>query len=68
MLYRLIACHFQFNRMPFGLSRAPSSFQWLMDTVLRGLSFVATSQDDVLVHSASAQEHAQHLKEVFMQL
>ena len=31
---------FQFCRMPFGLTGAPSSFQRLMDNILRGLSFV----------------------------
>ena len=56
---------FQFNCMPFGLTVAPSSFQWLMDTVLRGLPFVTTYLDDGLVHSAMAHEHAQHLNEFF---
>ena len=31
---------YEFKRMPFGFSGAPSSFQRLMDTVLRGLPFV----------------------------
>ena len=40
---------YQFHRMPFGLTGAPGSFQHLMDTVLRGLSFVTTYIDDVLI-------------------
>ena len=52
---------YQFCRMPFGLSRAPNSFQRLIDKVLRGLSFV----DDILVHSASEKEHKDHLRQVF---
>lgn len=37
----------------------------LKDAELRGVPFDATFLDDVLVHSASSKEHAQHLKEVF---
>ena len=59
---------FQFRRMPFGLSGAPASFQRLMDKVCRGLSFTTTYLDDVLVHSASMQEHAEHLRLVFERL
>ena len=51
--------------MPFGLSGAPSSFQRLMDEVCRGLPFVTTYLDDVLVHSTTKDEHEQHLQEVF---
>ena len=59
---------YQFNCVPFGLAGAPSSFQRFMDTVLRGLPFVTTYLDGVLVHSAYAKEHAQHLQEVFRRL
>lgn len=38
---------FQFRRMPFGLSGAPSSFQRLMDKILRNLPFVTLYIDDV---------------------
>ena len=41
---------FNFLRMPFGLTGAPSSFQRLMDKVLRGLPFVTHYIDDVLIH------------------
>lgn len=59
---------FQFRRMPFGLSGAPASFQRLMDTILRDLPFVTTYLDDVLIHSASIEEHERHLKIVFDRL
>ena len=59
---------FQFTRMPFGLSNAPGSFQRLMDTVCRGLPFVTTYLDDVLVHSESVQQHKMHLRQVFERL
>ena len=59
---------YQFCRMPFGLSGAPSSFQHLMDKVLRGLSFATTYVDDILVHSTSKEEHKVHLRQVFQRL
>lgn len=59
---------YQFRRMPFGLSGAPSSFQRLMDTVFRGLPFVTKYIDDVLVHSANAVEHRDHLQQAFQRL
>ena len=56
---------FQFRHMPFGLAGAPSSFQRLMNQIFRGLPFVTTYIDDVLVHSASEEEHVGHLRQVF---
>ena len=56
---------FQVCRMPFGFSGAPASFQRLMDKVCRGLPFIITYLNDVLVHSASMQEQAEHLCLVF---
>ena len=50
--------HYEFNRLPFGLSNSPSNFQRLMDIVLRNL--VGTECwvfiDDVIVYSKSAEE------------
>ena len=59
---------FQFLRMPFGLTGAPSSFQRLMDQVLRGLPFVSTYVDDILIHSHDVETHRCHLEEVFQRL
>ena len=59
---------YQFRRMPFGLAGAPSSFQRLMDKVMRGLPFVTIYLDDILVHSADEQTHTHHLQEVFQRL
>ena len=56
---------FQFRYMPFGLTGAPSSFQRLMNQLLRNLPFVTVYIDDILVHSANVYEHAQHLRQVF---
>ena len=59
---------FQFCRMPFGLSGAPSSFQRFMDKILRGLSYVTIYLDDILVHSPDEKTHKVHLLEVFNRL
>ncbi|KAL5506281.1 hypothetical protein EMCRGX_G007894 [Ephydatia muelleri] len=59
---------FQFTRMPFGLCGAPSTFQRLMDLVMRGLPFVTTYLDDVLNHSANEELHKSHLQQTFQRL
>ena len=59
---------YQFRRMPFGLTGAPSSFQRLMDNVLRGLPFVTIYLNDILIHSQSLLLHKQHLRTVFNRL
>ena len=59
---------FQFTRMPFGLCGAPSTFQRLMDVVMRGLPFVTTYIDDVLIHSVSEEMHKSHLEQAFQRL
>ena len=59
---------FQFTRMPFGLCGAPSTFQRLMDVVMRGLAFVTAYIDDVLIHSANKELHKSHLEQAFQLL
>lgn len=57
--------HYEFLRMPFGLKNAPSTFQRLMDHILRGMDNVFTYLDDVIIVSTSLQEHIHKLKQVF---
>ena len=59
---------YEFCRMPFGLSGAPSSFQRLMDKTLQGLPFVTIHLDDILVHSKNEDTHKEHLDIVFKRL
>ena len=59
---------FEFLMMPFGLHGAPATFQRCMDAVLRGLSFVATFIDDVVIYSDSWSDHLQHLRSAFIRL
>lgn len=61
---------FQFNRMPFGLSGAPSTFQRLMDSVLAELKWkdCLVYMDDVLIFGADVEEHNQRLDRVLCAL
>ena len=43
--------------MPFGLTGAPGSFQRLMNKIFRGLPFVTTYIDDVLIQSINREMH-----------
>ena len=54
--------------MPFGLCNAAQTFQKFIDQALRGLSFAYVYIDDVLIASATPQEHQDHLRQIFERL
>ena len=57
---------YEFKVMPFGLCNAPSTFQWLMQRTLRGMSHFCNAYiDDMLVFSDTVEEHIDHLRFVF---
>lgn len=62
--------HYEFKRMPFGLKNAPSTFQRVMDNILRGLQneICLVYLDDIVIFSSSLQEHLTRLKQVFLRL
>ena len=59
---------FEFVRMPFGLKNAAQTFQRFMDQVLRGVPSAYTDIDDVLITSATPEQHLQDLRSVFERL
>ena len=61
---------YQFKRMPFGLCNAPSTFERLMDVVLKGLVGVRclVYLDDVIVFGATIGECCDRLEEVLQRL
>lgn len=58
---------FEWNRIPFGLTRAPGVCQAYMNKTREGLrdTFCLPYLDDILVYSKSFKEQLKHLKSVF---
>ena len=58
---------FEMVVMPFGLKNAPSHFQRSMNLLLADLLdiCVLVYMDDILIFSKSAEEHHQHIRQVF---
>ena len=61
---------FRFRRLPFGLCNAGSTFQRLMDIVMKGANFeiCLVYLDDIIVYSEDADEHLRRLEIVFSKL
>lgn len=59
-----------FQRLPFGLTTAPATFQRLMNNMLEGILFngAVVYLDDILIYGKDKVEHDSRLKEVFKRI
>ena len=59
---------YEYLMVPFGLVHAWAYFQELMNKVLKDLHFAIAYQDDITINSKTAEEHLDHLQQVFYKL
>ncbi|MEM7402978.1 MAG: RNase H-like domain-containing protein, partial [Myxococcota bacterium] len=62
--------HYEFLRLPMGLSGSPKTFQKAMDLILQGLTWdrVLVYLDDTIILSPTFEEHVKDLEQVFQRL
>ena len=59
---------YRVNRLPFGVSSAPSLFQWIMENLLQGISGVLVYIDNILVTGKTVEDHLANLRAVLTRL
>ena len=64
----ILGRHYEFIRMPFGLSTAPKTFQRVISQIIADLDFIRVYLDDILIFSTTQKEHKKHMKIVLDRL
>ena len=59
---------FEYNRLPYGISAAPSIFQRTLESLLAGILKVSVYIDDILVTSVNEKDHLETLDKVLARL
>lgn len=59
---------FRLRRVPYGLASAPSAFQKMMATILKGVPSVKNYLDDLIVYGETVEEHDVTLSTVLQKL
>jgi len=59
---------YRYNRLPFGVSSAPSIFQKTMESLLQGIKGVSVYIDDILISGPTIEEHLHTLDLVLAKL
>jgi hypothetical protein len=59
---------YEYNRLTFGITSAPSIWQRAIDQILQGLSGVQCVLDDMIITGKSDDEHLQNLEYVLQRL
>lgn len=59
---------FEYTRLPFGASSAPGTFQWVMESLLRGITNVVVYLDDILITGPDDETHLAMLGAVLKRL
>ena len=59
---------YEYIKVPFGLTQAPAYFQELMTRILIDFNFTIAYLDDIIIFSRTAEEHLDHIKQVFEKL